>query len=325
MQTIYLDQNKWIQLARVANEIEQSPNLPRLRDALDFVRGASAAGLACFPLSLAHYLETHKQADPARRQRLADFMLEISGGVTIASPEAILRHEIDAALADRFPGRVRVEPLHLLGRRVFFASDKPERRITIGRDVAIDPALRRRLERAANRMLDLGLLSGVDQLSGVGAPRTDLRRFDANFQQHLDVLHARLDGLDRETQERALYAISLNDILDPFNEALVRHGITWDDIAMLGGPEQWMALIEDMPTRKVDVHLHRQFFRNKQLQAKSGDLNDWGYVAELAMYTDVVVTERSLASMLKRDGFQTRAQTITDLGDLPRIAARAAI
>ena len=83
-------------------------------------------------------------------------------------------------------------------------------------------------------------------------------------------------------------------------------------------------MLEEMPTCRVDVHLHRQWAKNKTLRAGPGHLNDWGYVGEAAMYCDVVVTEKFLADMLTRDRFQTRARVITDLADLPRVVLELA-
>ncbi|HLF72427.1 MAG TPA: hypothetical protein VI759_09780 [Dehalococcoidia bacterium] len=57
MQIVYLDKNKWIELAQSAygkNSSEQMSNiLTVLREARDLKQ-------ACFPLSSGHYIETHR-------------------------------------------------------------------------------------------------------------------------------------------------------------------------------------------------------------------------------------------------------------------------
>ncbi len=47
-------------------------------------------------------------------------------------------------------------------------------------------------------------------------------------------MQERFAGHDAATQERAHYATSMADILEPFKEALARHMILWDEIALLG-------------------------------------------------------------------------------------------
>ena len=316
---VYLDQNKWIQLSRVANGLDSSP---AIADALTFMRGARDMKLACFPLSLAHYLETHR-ASPGARRRLAAVMLEISGGVTLAGLRVIVEHELDIALARRFPERVHVRPLQLLGQGVWHATNQQERRYTVPDFVPMDPDKKRAFEDRANRLMQDALLTGVNPLTGEVVPHVDHSEPSKNFQNHLDGLHERFAGDDPDTQERAHYATAMVDILGPFNDALALHMILADEIALMG-VDELIAMLEEMPTRRVDVHLHRQWFKNKTLRSKPGDLNDWGYVGVAAMYCDVVVTEKFLADMLTRDRFQPRARVITDLADLARVVLELA-
>ena len=311
---VYLDQNKWIQLSRVANGLDKSS---AIEDTLTFMRGARDMKLACFPLSLAHYMETHS-ASPGARQRLAAVMLELSEGTTIAGMDVIIQHELETVLAARFPERVHVRPLRLLGQGVWHAANEPVRRYTVPDFVPMDAGKRRAFEDQANRLMQDALLTGVNPLTGEVFPHVEHNAPSKNFQDHLNGMQERFAGHDPETQERAHYATSMVDILQPFNDALARHMILWDEIALLG-VDELIAMLDEMPTRRVDVHLHRQWFKNKTLRSKPGDLNDWGYVAEAAMYCDVLVTEKFLADLLTRDRFQTRAHVITDLAELPRV------
>src|SRR5262245_49132970 len=91
---VYLDQNKWIELAQAIH----TPRNRHLLPILDVIRALKASGHAVFPLSLAHYVETSKRLDPGQHERLGQLMWEVSDGRTLASPEAILRFEIDMAL-----------------------------------------------------------------------------------------------------------------------------------------------------------------------------------------------------------------------------------
>ncbi|MGH8059663.1 MAG: hypothetical protein ACREOH_20895, partial [Candidatus Entotheonellia bacterium] len=103
MKVTYLDQNHWMKLSRAAYGRASRPETPGVLEAF---RQARASGCACFPISYAHYIETRKQRDPERRHRLATFMFELSGGMTVARPPVVFRHEIDVALGRCFPGRV---------------------------------------------------------------------------------------------------------------------------------------------------------------------------------------------------------------------------
>lgn len=61
MLRVYLDQNKWIDLARAAHG---RPGGESHRDALDLLRYATEQYLVSLPLSMAHYFETWKRGTP---------------------------------------------------------------------------------------------------------------------------------------------------------------------------------------------------------------------------------------------------------------------
>jgi hypothetical protein len=79
------------------------------------------------------------------------------------------------------------------------------------------------------------------------------------------------------------------------------------------GEQKLKQVIDDMPTRRVDVHLHRQVLRNSSYVARPTDLEDWGSLAVASSYCDVVVCEKHMADMLKRDGLRTQARIEVDL------------
>jgi hypothetical protein len=92
---VYLDQRDWIALARQHYGLADDDGLAGV---LAMVREASAAGHASFPLSAAHYVETYRQRNPVRRQRLGAFMAEISRFHTIASAPDLLEAELHVAI-----------------------------------------------------------------------------------------------------------------------------------------------------------------------------------------------------------------------------------
>jgi len=56
---VYLDQNKWIELARALS----GKASPQFIQVLDILRESKRLGLNVFPLSLAHFIETNKRRD----------------------------------------------------------------------------------------------------------------------------------------------------------------------------------------------------------------------------------------------------------------------
>ena len=74
LMVVYLDQNKWIELARVVNGLETSPAAKQLQREM-------AAAIDCgyvFPLSAIHIIEFSRIKDHGRRSRLGSVMWHFS-------------------------------------------------------------------------------------------------------------------------------------------------------------------------------------------------------------------------------------------------------
>lgn len=104
---VYLDQNKWIELARIIYGKDQSK---AAKEILVSLRAAQEVGALELPLSAIHYMETARISNAGKKARLGAVMWEFSKGTTIASIKSIVTHELEVALAMFFP-RVKT---HLL-------------------------------------------------------------------------------------------------------------------------------------------------------------------------------------------------------------------
>jgi hypothetical protein len=109
---IYLDQNKWIELARAASGKAAAD----LIQVLDILRESKRLGLNVFPLSLGHFIETNKRRDLQSRSRLGSLMWELSDNWTLANPAAIQRWELDRALSITLNRRLHERAFSLLGQ-----------------------------------------------------------------------------------------------------------------------------------------------------------------------------------------------------------------
>src|SRR6266850_7778248 len=89
--SIYLDLNKWIDLARAEDGMpDGAPFRPVLETALTSV----ADGRAIFPLSSAHLMEVAKIGDDVRRAKLASLMVRLSQGWFLTAVSSLLIPEL---------------------------------------------------------------------------------------------------------------------------------------------------------------------------------------------------------------------------------------
>jgi hypothetical protein len=255
---IYLDQNKWIELARMAHRKDRTPRaskvLQRFREALD-------TGYATIPLSSFHYIEMSRISNVDRKVRLGTVMWQFSRGATLLGYEAIVRYELEVALAKHFP-QLRPGNITLLGRGYAHAFCAPPLKGVL--------AL---FEEEVERSLLMGNKRfGVDPPAWHGTTQRE------SFRKHLETIHSRYQDIPRHLRDSWLYAMSTIDILDPINDVMVKHGLSKIDLDSLG-EQRLRRMIDDMPTRQVDMHLHRQVLRNPNYIARQSDLEDWGGLA----------------------------------------------
>src|SRR3989442_3993285 len=171
MRRVYLDQNKWIDLARAASG--RSDGEPFI-DALAVCRFGVENSLASFPLSSVHYIETLKRKDADSRRRLAAVMRELSRYRSIAPARPVLRAEIDAALHSRYGKPATPRPLRLFGVGVWFAMGVEKAQYALPSGLVLPPGERSRLEAVVNELLQWAALAGP----GPGIPVPGMQEND---------------------------------------------------------------------------------------------------------------------------------------------------
>ena len=308
---IYLEQNKWIELARAVS----AKATPELLQVLDILRESKRLGLNVFPLSLGHFIETNKRRDLQSRSRLGSLMWELSDNWTLAAPTAIQRWELDRALSITLNRRLNERPFSLLGKGLSHASDHLEATIRLDPNRVLPDHLRASLEKQADRLLTESVLMGLSPRGEPAEP--DLTAPAKKFSDGLEQARGRLLNANPDLRKRAGYAQVVCDMLDDIQRALALHGIPEAEFLGLGA-EGLTRFVDAMPSIRLDMHLRMQWVRKQQLKTRLSDLNDFGYVGTAAAYCDVVVTENQLGDLLNRDK-NKKAIVISNVMDLPRV------
>jgi hypothetical protein len=289
---VYLDQNKWIELARMFHRKDVTDRAQRILRSFETAR---TDGHAVFPLSNVHYIETARVSNVGRKVRLGEAMWHFSQGVTLVAYSTIVRHELEVALAMHLPQLVP-GAVSILGKGHAHAFGAPPLSGVLA-------AFADEVERS--------LLTGNRRL-GIQPPAFAGTTQRENFREHLATLHARFQDVAPELRENWLYAMSTVDILNPLNDVAARHSLPPSALETLG-EDRLKQVVDAMPTRRVDMHLHREVLKNRAYVAKASDLEDWGGLAVASCYCDVVVCEKHMANMLQRNGFSTPARIETAL------------
>ena len=288
MDIVYLDQNKWIDLARVQAGTETSGPMAILYPELI---NAVRSNKVLFPLSASHIFETSKQNDPVKRCHLAETQAKLSRGFVYRSRAGRLEVEVCMALHRLFdikqpdlppnwaiaPGFLQAfEPMDAL----IAPASEVERLARI--NAHMDPAKQyvdymRNQDDAARRVANVKVASGTAEL----VSRIEARR-------------ARLAGESVDMRRRA-YAVELfMEHQDTFLQILDRLGLSFEQLKGLG-ERAVRSLIEDVPTLDVESRMAAR------LEAQTGSIDPNDIFDIQAFYTAIpysslVVAEKASIS-----------------------------
>lgn len=310
---VYLDQLHWIEIAKAINGKTVKDGTHAV---LKYITESSQEGKAIFPLSLSHYYETLKHSNPERRLRLAKVMRQLSGGKTVAALKHIVSHEIQVALKEFFPNQVIPQKFSYLSAGLEHAvGEELGLKLVWPKPEVVPADIKAKMESDIFAFIEDIFLSGVMRFESLEHLFTRLDTSpDDKFKQHLEEWKGIASQLSQNELERRIYSITFNDIVLPIVGELCKFNIPFEEFAQIG--EQGICkLLDSMPTRRVDMHLRRQWAKNVNLTPKQSDLNDWCFVGSAVCYSDIVVTENQMNDLLSR-AVNLNAKVTAELSDL---------
>lgn len=329
MLRVYLDQNKWIDLARAA---VGHPLGERYADALLLARRAVRTGAASFPLDIFRYMETTRRGNDRSRNELADTMRELSQGHTMALPRAVLDHELDVALQHRYGTPEVPRPLRVFGIGIRHIDqdhvDWPQIDISLLPDqgASLSPGQRRRLQEFMDATIEASLLrvgpkatlkAGFDHRAMGGDEFVAHENHVASEIARLRLTGARIDD--------AVRASDFADIRPAVVRALDRIGLPYDEFMDGLTVGQFLAFIDDLPTRFVTNTLRSAKHRQTQQRWERNDLVDIVALPVAGVYCDVMVTEKQWIHRLQqgRVGERYGTKLLTDVAQLVEVLTNA--
>lgn len=316
MLRVYLDTNKWVDLARAH---VGHPEGKRFEEVAAVIAAAVERGLASFPLSTGNWFEVWKQHRATRRHDLARTMSAVSRNHTIASPHALVAGELEQALQRRFGRPATLTPIAPFGfgTEHLFGGGLPKLSPLVRAAFAhANPALG---SQGIDRAIDAAILAGPNAdlpAGGIQQPPLQFAQDFADGEARQAAIFAE-HGADKDTRRRAIAARIMVDVREALSEALARAGLRVEDLAALG-PKEGVEFVLDLPTRAAGLELLCRQHDNPQTVWEANDMADIGFLSTAVAYCDIVVTERKWTAMLNQSGAATRAGTTVtdDLTDL---------
>jgi hypothetical protein len=274
MDIVYLDQNKWIELARVhAGALTSGPVADLYQELITAVQSEKVL----FPLSASHVLETSKQNDPVKRGHLAETQATLSRGFAYRSRAGRLEVEVRTALHRLFGLKPAALPQHWAIAPSFLQAFEPM-------DSLIAPDLEVKRLARINAYMDpasqyLDYMKNQDDAIRRAA-HVKLATGAAELVSRIEARRARLVGDSVDLRRRA-YAVELfMEHQNRFLRILNDLGFSFDQLKALGD-QAVRSLIEDVPTLDVEARMAAR------LEAQTGAIDPNDVFDIQAFYTAI--------------------------------------
>jgi hypothetical protein len=309
MQRVYLDQNKWIDLARTVGRTRKVRHYP---DAVAVLASGVSLGLVSVVLSNVHYRETARNRNERQRHDLARLMLSLSNRHTIAPLHEVVRAELDLAMAKHYGRPETPRQVQVFGVGACHAVGNP--RFTPRRPAGMPDEVWYPLRERALAGFEYACLAG---LPADGDPEWSTDGFEEDAQraaryaagQQADKARLQTGSWHKgERGKRRALANTLIGFTESVTEAMVYAGVTKEEF-MDAGRDVVQAFCEDVPMIFVDSELER--VQNASCREwEPNDLNDLDALMRAIVYCDVVVAEKFWISAAKQARLDQKYGTV---------------
>ncbi len=313
MDIIFLDQNKWIELARAHSGALSSGPIVELYSQLT---QAVDSGEALFPLAASHVLETSKRNDPISRGSLAETQARLSQGYAYRSRAGRLKVEVCNIVHRLFSITPPELPTHWAIAHGFLQAFEPMD------ELVATPIEWQRLKRL-NTFIDPAA-QYVDFMKN----QDDTRRRAAHARiaaggteiiANIERRRAQLTGESVDLRRRA-YAVQLFiDHQEMFIRILNDLGYSFEQLEALGD-QAVRSLIEDAPTLNVEAEMAARL-ESKTGALQANDLFDIQSFYTAIPYSSIVIAEKGSISRAQQARLDVKysvklSRSLSDLLDL---------
>jgi hypothetical protein len=300
-----LDQNKWVDLARAHYGREEGKPFV---DALAAIRAAVERNTLMVPIMPSNLIEVAEPNDQGRRERTAQFMVDLSGNHSFSKPEPVADLEMNHAIRSVFLGE-QVDPFpreKLVAWGIEFA---------LGRRMVGPEFLVQALNEPEASVLALVHAVGRDGVA-------EGRRLDERAAEAARVARGRGDRSARVGEElTALFGSGsfATRLYGQVEYLGIEHKLfaRW----LEGNQERFAA---GMPNVDVELRLLLARDQNQHHATHRNDLKDFIFLKLAIPYGNMVVTENSWAHLARAEKMDLQYGTtvMADLRDLPTLLAR---
>lgn len=313
MDIVFLDQNKWIELAQVhSGRTTSGPIAELLPQLVAAVQGKRVL----FPLSVSNIMETAKRNGHDSRRYVAETQAILSLGYVHRSRAGRMAVELRAAIQRRFGVEpVAMPPNWALAPDFMQAFEPMDELVAVPEELARVRWLNSLTHPAA---LYLDFMINQDDIRRREAIAT-LTQGLADLVVRIESRRERFANKTVDFRRRAYAAQSWVENLDLLNQTVVALGYSFDQLRALGD-QAMRALLEDVPTMNVEVEMAARL-ESMTGALSANDVLDMQSFYTAIPYADRLVAEKAAISRAKQARLDSKygvalSRSLEDLLDL---------
>lgn len=313
---IYLDQNKWSDLANAHMGRNKGR---RYVDVLNFLREGVQAGRLLIPLSSAHIVETIRCSEIPKRRAIGELMVELSQGYMLAPMYRTIINEVVAVcnkLMSNDDDLYMTVP-HVIGCTLqhAFVDDCNSSRIF---ETPISASYQLQWNRRTLQKILVWKAGRDDRAREAILSTLDLKKQFVNNAESFRRWEGFVDKAGDSLRMNFRDAANLRALLPVLDQCLQTPGADLEAFVSMG--PRWMSgFLRLCPSLDVMLALQNSSDRNLQKQLEPNDVIDLSFLCVAIPYCDIVVTEKVWTSRVteaKLDG-RYGDKVIHDLNRLP--------
>ena len=306
---IYLDQNKWIDLARANYD---KPGGEEFKEILRILSDKVDKEEIILPMSIVHFIETARSVNIERRERLASFMVSLSKGYGILPFNAIRETEVQQAVVKKLglDANLNIKDL-VIGKGIDFA---------LGGEYKIEGIPDNLKKEVLSKINQEEVITSLLVNSIKNETSLEIQKEDEEVLSELeDMRKKQQEELTKEMRLR----VAIADMSRNLNPIVVGylHKLGLDVkkfVEQFNSPDDWKSFFLDIPTMDIWINLH--VLRDNDINRKihRNDTNDIAFLSIAVPYCDIVVCEKYWAHMLNNSKLAEKygCIVITSLNEL---------
>jgi hypothetical protein len=310
MKILFLDQNKWIDIARSASNPSRFPKYVKLYHQLTY---DIESGKLIIPLTMSHIIETSKKNDLLQRRNLAKIQSELSKGLVFRSRKSRLTQEIQIGLRKAFgEPAVKLPDMWFIAEGFMQAFEEFDDYGTPTKNAERNK-LFNSIAGAPNLLYDFLIAQNNDnRLIGIIA----FSEGSEELVKNIEIRRQNWKSESRNIQGKAHSVFLFHEHQDLIISQLQPIGHNFEEFKKLGD-SAIRAFFEDIPTLKTEKELVVKL-ESQSRNIHSNDLRDMYSFCAAIPYADWLISENTFVTLAKQAKLDSLYKTkiTTNLSDL---------